>query len=74
MDQDQEVITAPSQFPPRVRFGDADTQELPFLWAEKGLCWLYRERRDVFADMMLFVMDTGLRTGRLSRKSASNGH
>lgn len=59
--------------PPRVKFGDADTQEIPFEWAEKGLRWLYQNRRQQFADMMLHVMDTGFATGR-ERKSGANGH
>lgn len=55
----------------RPRFGDQPNQEIPFEWAEKGLRWLYRERRQVFSDMMLHVMDTGFSTAR-ERKS-SNG-
>jgi hypothetical protein len=58
---------------PRVRFGPADTQEIPAEWAERGLCWLYEHRRQVFADMMLAVMDTGFQTGN-ARKNAANGH
>jgi hypothetical protein len=58
---------------PRVRFGSADTQEIPWDWAERGLCWLYEHRRQVFADMMLAVMDTGFQTGN-ARKNAANGH
>jgi hypothetical protein len=55
--------------PPRMRFGPQDTQELPFDWAEKGMCWLYKERRAVFADMMLHVMDTGL----VAKRTRANG-
>ena len=57
--------------PPRVRFGKADTQEIPFLWAERGLCWLYEYRRQVFADMMLAVMETGFATS--NRRNGSSG-
>ena len=56
-----------------VKFGQADTQVIPFDWAEKGLCWLYEHRRQTFADMMLAVMDTGFMTGN-ARKNATNGH
>jgi hypothetical protein len=59
--------------PGRVRFGPGDTQEIPLDWAEKGLCWLYEHRRQVFADMMLAVMDTGFQTGN-ARKNAANGY
>ena len=64
---------AAAQAPPRVRFGPADTQEIPYEWAEKGLCWLYEHRRQTFADMMLAVMDTGYQTGN-ARKNAANGN
>jgi hypothetical protein len=57
----------------RVKFGPGDTQEIPLDWAEKGLCWLYENRRQAFADMMLSVMDTGMQTGN-ARKNAANGH
>ncbi len=53
----------------RPRFGSQPNQDMPLEWAEKGLCWLYRERRQVFADMMLHVMDTGLTT-----RPARNGN
>lgn len=65
---------APAAAPPsRVKFGPADTQEIPLEWAEKGLWWLYENRRQVFADMMLDVMGTGFQTGN-ARKNAANGH
>ncbi len=51
----------------RPRFGTQPNQDMPFEWAEKGLCWLYQERRQVFADMMLHIMDTGFSTGRERR-------
>lgn len=70
MDQD---ITVPAVQPdPRVRFGTADHQDMPMQWAEKGLCWLYEYRRQVFADMMLAVMDTGLSTAN-RRRDGANG-
>jgi hypothetical protein len=72
---DQPPVPAPA--PPRVRFGDGDTQVIPFDWAEKGLCWLYEHRRQHFADMMLAVMDTGYMTGNARKnsvKGAGNGH
>lgn len=65
---DAESLTdRPHSLPPRVKFGTRDSQEMPFLWAEKGMCWLYEHRRQVFADMMLAVMDTGFTTGKAAR-------
>lgn len=62
---DQHDETGPGSGPGRLRFGTAlPTQEMPWQWAEKGLCWLYENRRQVFADMMLAVMDTGFSTAR----------
>ncbi len=52
----------------RPRFGDLPNQEMPFEWMEKGMCWLYAERRQVFADRMLHVMDTGFSTASGTRK------
>ena len=45
-----------------VHFGLKDHQEIPLEWAEKGLCWLYENRRQAFADMMLAIMDTGFQS------------
>lgn len=68
---DTEPLTdRPHSLPPRVKFGKGDSQEIPFLWAEKGLCWLYEHRRQVFADMMLAVMDTGFSTGRAAKNGS----
>ncbi len=60
----------------RPRFGDLPNQEMPFEWMEEGIRWLYAERRQVFADMMLHVMGTGLSTASGTRKrktAALNG-
>jgi hypothetical protein len=73
---DQAAVTD-TLFPLRVKFGPADTQEIPFEWAEKGLCWLFENRRQTFADMMLDVMGTGFSTGNARKnavKGGSNGH
>lgn len=59
------------QLPPRVRFGPKDNQEMPYLWAEKGLCWLFEHRKQAFADMMLAVMDTGLHTANRAKNGAN---
>ena len=56
----------------RVRFGPRPSQEIPAEWAEKGLCWLFQNRRQAFADMMLHVMDTGFAT-KNERGSKANG-
>lgn len=37
---------------PRVQFGGRETQTMPLEWAAAGLTWLYRERPQVFAEMM----------------------
>lgn len=67
-------VQLPAQYDaPRIRFGPADTQEIPWEWAEKGLSWLFEHRQQSFADMMLFVMGTGFQTGN-ARKNAANGH
>ena len=64
---------APTQLPPRVRFGnDLENQVIPFAWAEKGLCWLYKNRKDVFAEMMAHIMDLDV-TVKMQR-SRANGH
>lgn len=72
-DTDNYPPAPPPAYHERVRFGPAETQEIPYEWAEKGLCWLYEHRRQTFADMMLAVMDTGFMTGN-ARKNAANGH
>ena len=69
----EETADRLTQLPPRVKFGPRDNQEMPFLWAEKGLCWLFENRKQAFADMMLAVMDTGFSTSR-APKNGSNGH
>ena len=69
----ENVTDQPAEMP-RVRFSSTDmTKEIPFEWAQEGIIWLYEHRRQVFADMMLAVMDTGFQTGN-ARKNAVNGH
>ena len=72
---DQENLTDhPAHPPARVRFGDGDSQDMPLLWAENGLRWLYEHRRQAFADMMLAVMETGFTTGRAVKNGSNGGH
>ena len=71
-DSNAERIAAAPQLPPRVHFGAEDNQEIPLDWAEKGLQWLFEHRRQVFADMMLYVMGTGYQTGN-ARKNSVGG-
>lgn len=52
-----------------VRFGDRPTQELHHESAEKGLKWLYANRRQAFADMMLHINDLDFTT-----KPRANGN
>lgn len=58
--------------PVRVPYADGESNDMPLLWAEKGLRWLYKERRQTFADMMLAIMDTGFTT-KSAPKNGSNG-
>jgi hypothetical protein len=49
-----------------VSFGPRDDDEMPHSWAVRGLTWLYEERRNVFADMMLAIVSAE-RGGRKTR-------
>ncbi len=55
--------------PPRINFGDGEAQNMPLLWAERLIRWLYKERKQTFADGMLHVMGTGFTT-----RNERNGH
>lgn len=43
--------------PAYVKFGPHETDEMPLLWAQRGLTWLKTERPAVFADMMLAILN-----------------
>jgi hypothetical protein len=47
-----------------VEFRPGPAGEMRLESASKGLSWLYRERPQVFADMMLFVNDLPYSAGR----------
>ena len=61
-----ETTGTTSHAPPRVRFGDGDTDDMPILWAERGLTWLKKNRPDVFMDMMhaIFGIERAARRSR----------
>jgi hypothetical protein len=50
--------------PVRVKFGPRDDDDMPVSWAEKGLTWLKNDRPQVFADMMMAILDIERTTGR----------
>lgn len=50
--------------PMPVSFGPRDDDEMPHTWAVRGLTWLYEERRNVFADMMLAIVSAERTKGR----------
>lgn len=43
--------------PPRVAFGPRPDDDMPHSWAARGLTWLKENRPNVFADMMLAIVD-----------------
>jgi hypothetical protein len=49
---------------PDVPFGKRDNEKMPLSWAEKGLTWLKNDRPQVFADMMMAILDIERTTGR----------
>jgi hypothetical protein len=50
--------------PMDVPFGPRDDDKMPHSWAARGLEWLYAERRNVFADMMLAIVSAEKSTSR----------
>lgn len=47
------------------------SKRLRFTWAEDGLIWLYRERPQVFADMMLAI--TGIDAAPVKAAAGNRG-
>jgi hypothetical protein len=50
-------LYAPETAPVYVKFANGPTDEIPLDWAQRGITWLYANRRQVFADMMLHIWD-----------------
>jgi hypothetical protein len=50
--------------PMPVSFAERADQELSHEWATRGLTWLYANRRNVFADMMLAIVSAEKSTSR----------
>ena len=63
VDTDQLNGHAPTA-PVYVSFGPRDDDEMPLIWAERGLTWLKENRPAVFADMMLAVLNVARSKGR----------
>ena len=45
-----------------------DGKVWPLDWCEKGLCWLYEHRREVWAEMALAIHDCDIPTRRRASK------
>jgi len=43
--------------PPRVKFGPRPDDDIPFSWAERGLCYLHEKHNDTFSKMIRYVMN-----------------